>query len=201
MPHRPTVGGPQRPTTLTTTGDEAPIGVDPDDVLFAWRLDDARRGARQRAYRIVVTGPTSGRTTGRVVWDSGPVNSDDQAFVTYGGPSLAPATRYRWTVRTADESGRWSPSGAPATFITGLRSTDWTASWLRPGPVDIRRGDLHLSAQEVVACRPAPWPGPSPTWPPPTASSFGSTARSCRRARASVSPTSSTCRRPTSPPR
>ena len=41
------VGGPQRPTTLTTTGDEAPIGVDPDDVLFAWRLDDARRGARQ----------------------------------------------------------------------------------------------------------------------------------------------------------
>ncbi len=131
------VGGPQRPTTLTTTGDEAPIGVDPDDVLFAWRLDDARRGARQRAYRIVVTGPTSGRTTGRVVWDSGPVNSDDQAFVTYGGPSLAPATRYRWTVRTADESGRWGPSGAPATFITGLRSTDWTASWLRPGPVDI----------------------------------------------------------------
>jgi alpha-L-rhamnosidase len=128
--------GQQRPVALATTGDEAPVGVDPDGVLFAWRLSDGRRGAHQRAYRVTVTAAGSGQGTGRVVWDSGPVSSGQQAFVAYAGPALAPATRYQWTARTQDADGRWGPPGQPATFTTGLRSGDWSASWLRPGPAD-----------------------------------------------------------------
>ena len=123
--------GPGRPQGLTTTGATGAVGVDPDTVQFAWRLTDSRRGAHQTGYRIVVTGTDGGGTT---VWDSGPVATRQQAFVPYGGPPLRPATRYRWTVRTADGSGQWSGAAAPTVFTTGLREPDWSALWLRPGP-------------------------------------------------------------------
>ena len=118
---------------LTTIGLTAPVGVDPDEVLFAWKVSDGRRGAVQSAYRIVVSG-SGGAST--VVWDSGVVHSGSQAFVAYGGHPLAADSRYRWTVRTADSSGHWSNASAPAVFTTGLRTSDWTALWLRPGPTD-----------------------------------------------------------------
>ena len=78
-------------------------------------------------------GPGAAR---RTVWDSGAVGSPRQAFVPYGGPPLAPASRYRWSVATSDAAGRWGPASAPAAFTTGLRAGDWVARWLRPGPVD-----------------------------------------------------------------
>ena len=62
--------------------------------------------------------------------------SGQQAFVGYGGPPLSADARYRWTVRTADQAGRWGDPAAAATFTTGLRTGDWTALWLRPGPAD-----------------------------------------------------------------
>ena len=127
----PVGGAPGPPSTLTTTGVTRPVGVDPDDVMFAWQVTDPRRGARQHGYRIVVSGPDDRATT---VWDSGPVDTGNQAFVVYDGPSLSAHSRYRWTVATADGRGRWSRPSAPAVFTTGLRDGDWTAQWLRPGP-------------------------------------------------------------------
>ncbi|MGP0031578.1 MAG: family 78 glycoside hydrolase catalytic domain [Acidimicrobiales bacterium] len=126
-------GGPGPPTRLTTTGAPAPLGVDPDDVLFAWQVTDDRRGAVQSHYHLQVFGPGA---SSRAFWDSGPVATGDQALVAYAGPSLASDTRYRWTVRTADGHGRWGDASAPATFSTGLRDANWTALWLRPGPAD-----------------------------------------------------------------
>jgi alpha-L-rhamnosidase len=126
-------GGPEAPVGLTTTGVTGPAGVDPDEALFAWKVSDGRRGALQSAYRIEVSGPGDART---VVWDSGVVHSGSQAFVAYGGPPLVADARYRWTVRTADASGHWSDASVPAAFTTGLRTSDWTAMWLSPGPPD-----------------------------------------------------------------
>jgi alpha-L-rhamnosidase len=121
---------PGRPTLLSTTGVADPVGVDPDEVQFAWRVADGRRGAVQGAYRIVVSGPDG------PMWDSSAVHSAQQSFVPYAGPALVADTRYRWTVRTADASGVWGEPSAPSTFATGLRSGDWAAVWLRPGPLD-----------------------------------------------------------------
>ena len=128
-----TPGRPGAPTSLTTTGNTGPVGVDPDDVLFAWQVTDPRRGAVQRAYRVVVT---TGESTHRTVWDSGEVAINRQTFVAYRGPGLSPDTTYRWTVRTADGAGHWSEPSEPSSFTTGLREPDWTAQWLRPGPAD-----------------------------------------------------------------
>jgi alpha-L-rhamnosidase len=124
---------PEPPARLTTGGAGSPVGIDPDGVQFAWRVNDDRRGAVQSGYRILVSGPVPDTET---VWDSGRVVSGRQAFVEYGGPALSPDSLYHWTVTTADRGGRWSGPGPDASFITGLREGDWTALWLRPGPAD-----------------------------------------------------------------
>ena len=59
-------GSPGPPVRLATAGVTDPVGVDPDDVQFAWHVVDARRGAVQSAYRIVVSGPDRSAST---VWD------------------------------------------------------------------------------------------------------------------------------------
>jgi alpha-L-rhamnosidase len=137
-----TPSGPGTPTSLTTTGVAGPVGVDPDDVLFAWQVSDPRRGALQGGYHVVVT---TGEGTHETVWDSGEVQSGRQAFVAYGGPELAPDTTYRWTVATADAAGRWGRPSRASSFTTGLRDADWSAQWLLPGP-----GEPGLEAYTYV---------------------------------------------------
>ncbi|HUA94884.1 MAG TPA: family 78 glycoside hydrolase catalytic domain [Acidimicrobiales bacterium] len=128
-------GRPGPPAALTVNGVRGPIGVDPDDVNFAWRVSDGRRGARQGGYRIEVWPRSAGDgPPARPVWDSGWVREARQAFVAHGGSTLAADTEYRWRVRTADAGGGNGPWSAPGTFVTGLRAGDWSAQWLRPGP-------------------------------------------------------------------
>jgi alpha-L-rhamnosidase len=130
---RPVASGPHAPTMLTTNGVVGPVGVDPDDVHFAWHVVDAQRGAVQSAYRLMVTGPGESSAT---VWDSGRVAEAGQAFVPYGGSPLSADSRYRWTVATADGAGHFGAASRPSVFTTGLRGADWSAQWLRPGPAD-----------------------------------------------------------------
>ena len=100
-------------------------------------MDDARRGARQRAYRLLVS-----TEQGTPVWDSGRVASARQAFVAYGGPPLAPDADYTWTVRTWAASGPAGPWASPATFGTALQDGDWHAMWIRP-PLEGARPDQY----------------------------------------------------------
>jgi alpha-L-rhamnosidase len=157
-----TTGAPGRPDALTVDGLTRPIGLAPTDVQFAWHVGDARSGAVQGAYRIVVrTAPVPGGAAGAPVWDSGRVGSPEQAFVPYGGPALQPATSYVWTVQT------WAASGGPgrfsraATFETGLRDQDWRADWIRR-PTDDSAGqdeytylrkDFTLGGSPIVRAR------------------------------------------------
>lgn len=116
---------PRAVVALAVDGLRAPIGIDPGDVRFSWQLGEVGRGVRQTAYRVVVS---RGRA---VVWDSGRVASAEQTSVPYGGPPLASATPYTWTVRTWDARGRAGDSTPRSTFETGLRDADWRASWIR----------------------------------------------------------------------
>ena len=147
---------PGPPTNLTTTGVAGPVGVDPDDVQFAWHVADGRRGAVQSGYRVEVTGPDGSSST---VWDSGEVASGQQAFVGYGGPPLSGDARYRWTVRTADKAGRWGAPATAATFTTGLRTGDWTALWLRARACRPGRGGVQLPPHHPGAARRHHHPG------------------------------------------
>ena len=147
---------PGRPTGLTVDGLVAPVGLGLDDVNFGWHVGDTRRGAAQRAYRLVVSrpAPTGGRATPATVWDSGRVASGEQAFVSYRGPALAPDTLYRWSVQTWAASGGPSGFAPTATFETGLRDRDWTARWIgRAAPAE---PDLYTYARTEVVLHDSP---------------------------------------------
>ena len=126
-------GPPGSPLVLSVDGLVSPIGLDPADVHFAWQVGDLRRGALQTAYRLVVSrrsvaGPGIGTST--QVWDSGRVPGTAQAFVPYGGPTLASDATYAWTVQTWAASGGPGPFAPRSTFETGLRDPDWKAQWI-----------------------------------------------------------------------
>jgi alpha-L-rhamnosidase len=125
-----TSGAALRSGGLTVNGLTNPVGIDPDDCNFAWTLQATGRGAAQTASRIIVRRTDPGHTG--VVWDSGPVESAGQAFVPYGGLTLAADAAYRWTVQARGAGSRWGPVSAPAQFSTALRAGDWQAHWLRP---------------------------------------------------------------------
>lgn len=151
-PATDTSGTPGAPTHLTVNGLVDPVGIDPDAPSFAWHVVDTRRGARQSGYQIVVT--RVGQAT--PVWDSGIVVGAEQAFIAYPGPALMSDTSYHWSVATRDAQGNWGPPGA-AVFVTGLRETDWLASWLRPGPTTTGpeeytyvRSEVALPASPIV---------------------------------------------------
>ncbi|MDQ7806419.1 family 78 glycoside hydrolase catalytic domain [Amycolatopsis sp. A133] len=103
-----------------------PLGVDPAQPRFGWKLTSSSPQQRQSAYQIVVS------ANGSDVWDSGRVSSAQQSDVAYGGPALASLTAYSWRVRVWDGQGRtagWSPVHR---FETALRApaAEWTGAFL-----------------------------------------------------------------------
>ena len=155
---------PGAPTSLTVDGLAAPIGLSPDDVHFAWCVNDAGRGALQSAYRLTVAQPFiagSQRGQSLMVWDSGRVQGRSQSFVSYGGPKLNSDTAYQWTVQTWGAKGPAGPVAASGTFETGLQDGDWKAMWIsRPADVHTEpdqytyaRSSFTLRASPVVRAR------------------------------------------------
>jgi alpha-L-rhamnosidase len=124
------VPGTLTPIDLRVTGLADPVGVDPDDCAFAWKLRAPGRTAMQQAYRILVRRQDPGHRA--LVWDSGTVRSARQAFVAYDGPTLAADAAYSWTVQVRDGTGQWSAPSPTASFATALRQDGWSAQWLQP---------------------------------------------------------------------
>ncbi len=107
-------------------------GVDPDALAFAWHVHDARPGAQEVAYRVIVTRRATTNPQA-AVWDSGWVTSGQQAFVPYAGPKLSGDAQYWWTVSTRDAGASTSPFARPSTFVTIPRTNGWRAQWVTPG--------------------------------------------------------------------
>ncbi|MBR0504012.1 MAG: alpha-L-rhamnosidase N-terminal domain-containing protein, partial [Kiritimatiellae bacterium] len=105
------------------------VGAQPS---FGWRMETARAGARQVAYRVKVA-RTARNASQETVWDSGEVADGRSVGIAYAGNPLKSACRYAWTVAVKDEQGRWTES-APARFSTGLLvENDWKgADWIAP---------------------------------------------------------------------
>ncbi|MEI5672144.1 MULTISPECIES: family 78 glycoside hydrolase catalytic domain [unclassified Nocardioides] len=120
---------PSAPTRLTVEDQPHPLEVD-GTPRFGWLPQDVDGNEVQTAYEIEVRGDDD-----QVVWDSGKVDSDQQAYVDYDGADLDPGTAYDWTVRTWDRGGQVSPWAPEATFETGLEDGDWGgAQWIRRQP-------------------------------------------------------------------
>lgn len=106
---------------LTICGRKNPIGLD-EIPSFSWKLSGA---VMQTAYQIQITESVSGK----LVWDTGRVESVQSLYIRYEGKMPEPMTEYSVSVQVWDSNG--SVQTASGTFETGIRSdTMPNAMWI-----------------------------------------------------------------------
>jgi alpha-L-rhamnosidase len=124
-----TSGSSLQPYDLQCEFLDRPLAIDATRPRLTWRSRSARRGDRPTRYQVVVrrVDPTGAQED---IWDSGPQPADAVASVTYGGPSLAPTTRYAWQVTLWDGEDERAGS-ADSWFETGMGAgAVWKAAWI-----------------------------------------------------------------------
>jgi len=138
----------QHPADLRCEHLSNPLGMDAPTPRLTWRLDDARYGAVQKAYRIIVGTDSIAVARGQGnIWDTQKVSSD-KMLVTYQGQSLQPFTRYFWQIRLWDKDNA-ELSSFVASFETGMMQTDnWKGNWISDG---------HGLNGNSIAVKPAPY--------------------------------------------
>ena len=126
-----------------------PLGLDVKEPEFSWKMkvDKETRGIYQAAYQIIVRDHQS-----KVVWNSGKVAGCESIGIKYDGITLAPESRYNWTVKVWNQKGETQEKSS--WFETGLNmqrsgSGNWdNASWI--GGQD---KDLPLYSQSLSVFR------------------------------------------------
>jgi len=123
---------PLRVTALRCEHAANPLGIDEPRPRLSWIVESADRGARQKAYRLLVASSEERLRAGEGdLWDSGRVAGDDSVLVEYGGRALASMERAWWKVRVWGD-GDVTVESEPAWWEMGLvRPEDWKASqWI-----------------------------------------------------------------------
>lgn len=111
-----------------------PLGIDAAAPRLDWLLESEAHAERQSAYRVLVASSAELLDAGSGdLWDSGKVTSAESIQIAYGGAALAPRQRAWWKVRVWDGDGLPSSWSKPAFWERGLRTEDWTATWLSSG--------------------------------------------------------------------
>ncbi len=111
---------------------ENPLGIGEPRPRLSWEMHDARRGARQSAYQILVASTPEKLASGiGDLWDSGRVVSNQSSQVAYQGKALGSRMRCHWKVRMWDADGKPTPWSRPALWSMGLlRPEDAKAQWI-----------------------------------------------------------------------
>ncbi len=91
-----------------------PLGID-GRFYSSWTLQSDKEKVLQAAYRIEISG----------VWDTGRMESREQAFIPYQGPALEHGKQYTWRVTVWDQTGE--SAAADATFE--IARPDWRGQW------------------------------------------------------------------------
>lgn len=146
------------PASLRCEHLESPLGIDNPQPRLSWRLEDARQGAHQTAYRVIAGTDSLDVAGGNgSLWDTGRQDSD-RMLITYGGTALEPFTRCYWRVSVWDMDGVVSVSGV-SSFETGLMDTaEWQGCWIGDGhdidhkPAPYFRREFE-SAKEIKSAR------------------------------------------------
>ncbi|MBU4273755.1 MAG: glycoside hydrolase family 78 protein [Planctomycetes bacterium] len=112
-----------------------PLGIDATQPRLCWQMQDARRGAKQTAYQVLVAGTPEKLAAGQGdLWDSGKVASDQSIHVEYAGQPLDSRKQCYWKVRVWDNDGQPAPWSEPAAWTMGLlKPSDWGANWITLG--------------------------------------------------------------------
>ena len=109
-----------------------PLGIDVLRPRLFWEMRDARRGAKQTAYQVLVAStPEKLAADEGDLWDSGKTATDQSTQVVYAGTPLASRMRCHWKVRLWDAEGKATPWSKPAAWSMGLLTpADFQAKWI-----------------------------------------------------------------------
>src|ERR1017187_3014577 len=119
------------PAALRVDEMVTPLGIDNTQPRFSWQLRDSRQGARQTAYQLLVASkPELLQAAKADIWDSGRIASGQSVAVRYGGPTIAPSTRYYWKVLVWDQDGTLAPESPVSWWESGLLGQGWKAKWI-----------------------------------------------------------------------
>lgn len=112
---------------------ENPVGIDNPTPRLSWKIDDARTGAKQTAYQIIIGTDSLEVLSGKGnQWDSNKQMSN-QILVTYSGKKLSPCTKYYWKVKVWDMENKENTSPVQS-FETGMMSiANWQGAWIGDG--------------------------------------------------------------------
>ncbi|HEV8246488.1 MAG TPA: family 78 glycoside hydrolase catalytic domain, partial [Polyangiaceae bacterium] len=117
-------------TRLRTEYLDNPLGIGVSSPRLFWWVDDPRPGARQRAYRIRAA-TSQERLATPDIWDSGKIESKQQAQLVLGGKPLESRQRVSWDVALWDADDDAGPVSQPACFELGLlERSDWSAQFI-----------------------------------------------------------------------
>lgn len=105
-----------------------PIGIDVAHPRLSWKLISSDNNVMQTAYEIKVT---NAKPSGKTIWRSGKIKSDQSVNVVYEGPELTSMQRVYWQVKVWDNDGKSSSWSDPATWEMGILNPEqWLASWI-----------------------------------------------------------------------
>ncbi len=151
---------PSKVISLQCENQTNPMGIDRPNPLFKWKIDDARRGAAQTSYQILVASSEALlKKDNGDVWDSGEVDSSESVHIEYAGSQLESGKKYFWKVRIRDHDGNLSPWSEVASWEMGkMKKSDWQAQWIaRNGDEPVRsvymRKEFSTSGNEISKAR------------------------------------------------
>jgi alpha-L-rhamnosidase len=109
-----------------------PLGIDVVQPRLSWEMHDARRGAAQTAYQVLVASTKEKLAANAAdLWDSGKVVSDESTQIVYSGKPLASRTQCFWKVRLWDAEGQPAAYSKPALWSMGLlKPEDVAGKWI-----------------------------------------------------------------------
>ncbi|MEO6907442.1 MAG: alpha-L-rhamnosidase, partial [Abditibacteriaceae bacterium] len=110
----------------------SPLGIGVLQPRFSWEMQSDVSGARQSAYQVLAACSSEKLTEEAAdIWDSGCIESDATAFISYEGSSLKSRQRVYWTARSWNENKQASDWLAPQWFEMGLLNrSDWIGQWI-----------------------------------------------------------------------
>jgi alpha-L-rhamnosidase len=105
-----------------------PLSVEAAQPRLAWESHDARRGAKQTAYQVLVASSPEKLAAGEGdLWDSGRVASERSIHVAYAGKPLGPRMQCFWKSRVWDKDGQPTSWSQPGCWTMGI---NWQAAWI-----------------------------------------------------------------------
>lgn len=132
------------PSALKTEYLVNPIGLDNPAPRFTWQMADSRTGAKQTAFRLMVSTDSTALAQGKTgLWNTGWLQQSTQ-LKSYSGPLLKPFTKYFWRVDIADQNQIKSTQVKIASFEMGMiDQKNWQGAW--------------ISDNENIKLKPAPY--------------------------------------------